>query len=125
MTKLIQWLKSCQNYCRSFFKRDIVQLVIIRRYSTPSGYVGEVYLNGQQIAFSCDMLSYAPAVYRDKAERFVIAGEFTDRSPIGSLRFGAHMPLTNKIVKRQMLALCSRKMLELDVRNSFILEESI
>lgn len=43
-------------YVLSFIKvkKDSVDIVIVRRYKTPVGYNGELYVNGKQIGMSCD-----------------------------------------------------------------------
>lgn len=49
-------IKEFIKYAISFIKpkKDSVDITIVRRYKTPSGYNGELYVNGKQIGMACD-----------------------------------------------------------------------
>lgn len=112
-------------------------LTIVRKYPTPSGFNGEIYINGKGFGLSCDNLNSGVEVNRYpivisfasgrrilKSDAYVIRdGEFTELLPAFEASVGSLNPKENKLILPQLIdALSGYKLIKLTVLNRLLVE---
>lgn len=106
-------------YVLGMFKHrpGAVDVTMVRRYDTPTGYVSELYVEGKQLGMACDGFAGAVEIYRQPLrvgfehghrvllnEAYLItSGEFTSSVPFNTAYVGSVDPHTNVLILGQLI----------------------
>jgi len=126
-------------YLLGFFIQtaDSCDVTVVRRYETPCGYNGEVYVNGKQLGVSCDAFLGAVEVFRhpleigyERGKRIlrtdcltITNGDFTAKVAPNYCLIGSLEPKENEaILSRLIDAVKGFKYIRLTVLNRLLVE---
>lgn len=118
-------------------KSGVCNVTIVRRYGTPVGYNGELYVDGKQIGMTCDNLIGSNEVYRHPLRvsfsqgRWVLQsdaysldrGDFTKPLAIDSIVVGSDVPTeNNQVLSRLITAVSKYDVIYLTILNRIVCE---
>ncbi len=125
-------------YIRSFFgKQGTCDITIVRRYPTPTGLIGELYVDGRQYAVTCDRfigtteLFKHPLTVEFSQGRRVLStgvysitnGDFTAKVSVDDCLVGSMEPSENKATLGRLLDVVQNKEhIRLTVLNRLLIE---
>jgi hypothetical protein len=135
MNYLIELLK----YFKGFFvsQADSCDITIVRRYETPTGFNGEIYINGRQMGMSCDAFIKAVELFKlpltigfengnrvlRTSEYVITKGDFTARIEPNRCLIGSATPSENEASLGRLIdAVEGFKYIRLSVLNRLLIE---
>lgn len=117
MNTLLNWIKPV---------RESASVVIVRRYGTANGYIGELYINGRNIGVTCDNLAVTGVRSKPLTRTWpfkaltngidtIRYGDFAVRAPLGVAFVGSTTQSETKQVINNLLDAVNGKEVSLTI----------